>query len=30
VKDKPEACFTVVPELKPKSNGSLAACHVAE
>jgi oligopeptide transport system ATP-binding protein len=30
VKDKPEACFTVVPELRLKSNGSLAACHVAE
>ena len=30
VKDKPEACFTIVPELALKSNGSRAACHVAE
>jgi oligopeptide/dipeptide ABC transporter ATP-binding protein len=30
VKDKPEACFTIVPELRLLSNGSRAACHVAE
>jgi oligopeptide transport system ATP-binding protein len=30
VKDKPEACFTVVPPLRLLRNGSQAACHVAE
>ncbi len=30
VKDKPEACFNVVPELRVLGNGSRAACHVAE
>jgi oligopeptide transport system ATP-binding protein len=30
VKDKPEACFTTVPVLRLLSNGSRAACHVAE
>ncbi|MBA3456794.1 MAG: ATP-binding cassette domain-containing protein [Deltaproteobacteria bacterium] len=30
VKDKPQACFTEVPKLRVLSNGSQAACHVAE
>ncbi|HEY5925412.1 MAG TPA: dipeptide ABC transporter ATP-binding protein [Kofleriaceae bacterium] len=30
VKDKPEACFKAVPTLRVLSNGSRAACHVAE
>jgi oligopeptide transport system ATP-binding protein len=30
VKDKPEACFTVLPRLEKKSSGAVAACHVAE
>jgi oligopeptide/dipeptide ABC transporter ATP-binding protein len=30
VKDKPEACFKQVPVLRVLSNGSRAACHVAE
>ena len=30
VKDKPQACFTDVPKLRVLSNGSQAACHVAE
>ncbi|HEX5058942.1 MAG TPA: oligopeptide/dipeptide ABC transporter ATP-binding protein, partial [Kofleriaceae bacterium] len=30
VKDKPEACFKEVPKLRVLSNGSRAACHVAE
>jgi oligopeptide/dipeptide ABC transporter ATP-binding protein len=30
VKDKPEACFTEIPKLRVLSNGSRAACHVAE
>jgi oligopeptide transport system ATP-binding protein len=30
VKDKPEACFKDVPKLRVLSNGSRAACHVAE
>jgi len=30
VKDKPDACFKVVPQLRVLSNGSSAACHVAE
>jgi len=30
VKDKPQACFTEVPKLRVLSNGSRAACHVAE
>ena len=30
VKDKPKACFTDVPKLRVLSNGSQAACHVAE
>ena len=30
VKDKPKACFTDVPKLRVLSNGSRAACHVAE
>ena len=30
VKDKPEACFKEVPTLRVLSNGSRAACHVAE
>jgi oligopeptide/dipeptide ABC transporter ATP-binding protein len=30
VKDKPQACFTELPRLEKKSNGSYAACHVAE
>ena len=30
VKDKPAACFEVVPELRVLGNGSRAACHVAE
>ncbi len=30
VKDKPEACFKQVPALRVLSNGSRAACHVAE
>jgi len=30
VKDKPTACFEVVPELRVLGNGSRAACHVAE
>ncbi|MDQ3369616.1 MAG: ATP-binding cassette domain-containing protein [Myxococcota bacterium] len=30
VKDKPQACFTEVPSLRVLSNGSRAACHVAE
>jgi oligopeptide/dipeptide ABC transporter ATP-binding protein len=30
VKDKPKACFEEVPPLTIKSNGSRAACHVAE
>ena len=30
VKDKPQACFTQVPALRVLSNGSRAACHVAE
>jgi oligopeptide/dipeptide ABC transporter ATP-binding protein len=30
VKDKPEACMTERPVLRQLSNGSLAACHVAE
>ena len=29
-KDKPEACFRVVPLLRVLRNGSQAACHVAE
>jgi len=30
VKDKPKACFTELPTLKTLSNGTRAACHVAE
>ncbi len=30
VKDKPEACFKELPRLRVLSNGSQAACHVAE
>ena len=30
VKDKPKACFAEVPKLRVLSNGSRAACHVAE
>jgi oligopeptide transport system ATP-binding protein len=30
VKDKPEACFKEIPKLRVLSNGSRAACHVAE
>jgi oligopeptide/dipeptide ABC transporter ATP-binding protein len=30
VKDKPQACFTELPRLEKKANGSYAACHVAE
>ena len=30
VKDKPEACFKEIPPLRLLSNGSRAACHVAE
>jgi oligopeptide transport system ATP-binding protein len=30
VKDKPKACFTELPRLRVLSNGSQAACHVAE
>ena len=30
VKDKPKACFDEVPRLRVLSNGSQAACHVAE
>jgi oligopeptide transport system ATP-binding protein len=30
IKDKPESCFTQVPKLRVLSNGSRAACHVAE
>jgi oligopeptide transport system ATP-binding protein len=30
VKDKPEACFKEIPALRLLSNGSRAACHVAE
>jgi peptide/nickel transport system ATP-binding protein len=30
VKDKPEACFKELPKLRVLSNGSQAACHVAE
>ena len=30
VKDKPQACFTELPKLRVLSNGSRAACHVAE
>ncbi len=30
VKDKPQACFTELPRLRVLSNGSQAACHVAE
>jgi oligopeptide transport system ATP-binding protein len=30
VKDKPQACFTEIPKLRKLSNGSEAACHVAE
>ena len=30
VKDKPEACFKQLPQLRVLSNGSRAACHVAE
>ena len=30
VKDKPQACFTELPKLRVLSNGSQAACHVAE
>ncbi len=30
VKDKPPACFTELPKLRVLSNGSQAACHVAE
>jgi oligopeptide/dipeptide ABC transporter ATP-binding protein len=30
VKDKPDACFKEVPTLRVLSNGSRAACHVAE
>jgi peptide/nickel transport system ATP-binding protein len=30
VKDKPQACFTEIPKLRVLSNGSRAACHVAE
>jgi oligopeptide/dipeptide ABC transporter ATP-binding protein len=30
VKDKPEACFKDIPKLRVLSNGSRAACHVAE
>jgi len=30
VKDKPKACFEEVPQLRVLSNGSRAACHVAE
>jgi oligopeptide/dipeptide ABC transporter ATP-binding protein len=30
VKNKPEACFKEVPKLRVLSNGSRAACHVAE
>jgi oligopeptide/dipeptide ABC transporter ATP-binding protein len=30
VKNKPQACFTELPKLRVLSNGSQAACHVAE
>jgi oligopeptide/dipeptide ABC transporter ATP-binding protein len=30
VKDKPKACFEELPQLRTLSNGSRAACHVAE
>jgi oligopeptide/dipeptide ABC transporter ATP-binding protein len=30
VKDKPKACFEELPKLRVLSNGSRAACHVAE
>jgi oligopeptide/dipeptide ABC transporter ATP-binding protein len=30
VKDKPPECFTVIPPLRLLSNGTHAACHVAE
>ena len=30
VKDKPKACFEERPRLRVLSNGSRAACHVAE
>ncbi len=30
VKDKPKACFQEIPKLRVLSNGSRAACHVAE
>ena len=30
VKDKPKACFDELPKLRVLSNGSRAACHVAE
>jgi oligopeptide/dipeptide ABC transporter ATP-binding protein len=30
VKDKPKTCFTELPKLRVLSNGSQAACHVAE
>jgi oligopeptide/dipeptide ABC transporter ATP-binding protein len=30
VKDKPEACFKEIPKLRVLTNGSRAACHVAE
>jgi len=30
VKDKPEACFKELPQLRVLKNGSRAACHVAE
>jgi oligopeptide transport system ATP-binding protein len=30
VKDKPQECFTEMPRLRVLSNGSRAACHVAQ
>jgi len=30
VKDKPQACFDVIPPLRLLKNGTQAACHVAE
>jgi hypothetical protein len=30
VKDKPTACFDTIPPLRLLSNGTRAACHVAE
>ena len=30
VKDKPQACFDVIPPLRLLRNGTQAACHVAE